>query len=337
MDQELVLSAPLSTYAKKELANLKEGSLLIFWVPAFSVFVEAMFAAMICIENSDLGLRTWLWSVCIMAAIWAFFALCALYGYLTRVVPGKPPILEENVRDYNRAQVLKATIFPRFTNTRSDEFPLRETPIRGIWRAFKVEHFVSQSLRGDISGRFCLDLWSFFTGSGQVSTQLKQLAVPDLIDMSSIVFFENDAGETLRVLVPSPRATKETLARLIETYIGRNNEYNRYEGGIVTDGTYVHETLRQFTADESSLLEPISHPAVLDHLDAATHKSPESRPAVQVVGEMIQKGVALATSLTVEGVKKVFYPSGYLGEFASGVAFVLDKERQPANLLETVR
>lgn len=208
--------------------------------------------------------------------------------------------------------------------------------LAGLWRAFKVEHFASQSLRGDLAGKVCLDLRALFTGNGRVNAQLKQLAVPDLLDMSSVVFFENDQGETLRILVPSPRATRETLARLIESYVGRKED-GHYFGGVLFDGTHVHDALRQFTTEEPVLLQPISHPALLDRLDAAAQKPFETRPAVQVIGEKVQDGVALATALVVDGARRMFYPSGYLGEFAASVAFALDQERQPGNLLETVR
>ncbi|MEK7585020.1 MAG: hypothetical protein AAB455_00670 [Patescibacteria group bacterium] len=283
-------------------------------------------------QKPDVWFRFWVWLACAVGV-----QLILLVRHLTTSPSRRKEILEKNVRDYAQAECLKSQIFPRFANTRSDAFPLREGEIEGSWRPFKVEHFASQSLRGDISGQVCLDWRSFFrSGSGEVSGQLKQLAVPDLLDLSSVVFFENDRGETLRVLVPSPRATKETLARLIESYVGRDDPRGYHSGGILTRGTHTYEALKQFTTDETSLTTPISHPALLDRLDASTQKSLEVRPEVRVTGEMVQEGVALATALTVEGEKRTFFPSGYLGELASGFAFALDQDREPGNLLAAV-
>lgn len=325
---------PLSERAKKELYHLEafylEDASVGFWVFGF-------FASLFTFGTTALalfGTCPWLApliGLAILGLIFLFFHWLPRHLYRRCGTPKKNQILAENARDYSVAQALRTQIFPRFASTRSDGFPLRESEVPGQWRPFRVEHFVSQSLRGDLTGKICLNLWDFFHGRGaEVKSQIKQLSVPDLTDMSSVVFFENEVGETLRVLVPSPRATKETLARIIEAYVGNKDEGDK-------TNTHVQDALEQFTTDESTLLQPISHPMILDRLDAATQKPAETRPTVQVVGEQIQSGVVLATALVVGGIKKIFFPSGYLGELAAGISFTLDKDRQPQNLLEVVK
>ncbi|MBI4135995.1 MAG: hypothetical protein HY481_00380 [Candidatus Vogelbacteria bacterium] len=340
MAQKRFFGVPLSEHAKGELGAVRDlyyivGLGMVGVTSFFMVFLG--FVIFVAAEPRGAGYwRNFLMVLLAGGGALMVTVLISWFLYQSRGRPRKQKIYEDNAEDYARAECLKTQIFPRFSGTRSDEFPLKETELPGSWRAFKVEHFASQSLRGDITGKVCLDIRSFFTGNAQISAGLKQLAVPDLLDMSSVVFFENEHGETLRVLVPSPRATKETLARLIEFYIGKK-QYGHYDGGVLSYGTHVHKALRQFTADESSLLSPISHPALLDRLDAAAQKPTAAKPAVTVIGEMVQNGVALATALVVDGVKKIFFPSGYLGEFASGIAFTLDTYQKPSNLLEAVR
>ncbi len=338
MAQQMALSAPLSGYAKKKLWDIREDVVTVTALMPVIFLAILMFVAMVYSKGGSIPFdgRGFAMFVGVVGGLFVV-VMIIIWGRHVIVSPErKAKILEENSTDYAQAECLRAQIFPRFAGVRSDEFPLRESAITGSWRAFKVEHFVSQSLRGDITGNVCLDVRSFFMGDGRVNAQIKQLAVPDLLDMSSVVFFENDQGETLRVLVPSPRATKETLARLIEMYVGKHSN-NRYYHGSLSEGTHVHDALKQFTADESSLLHPISHPMILDRLDAATHRPVEARPVVQVIGETVQDGVALATALVVSGLKSTFFPSGYLGELASGIAFTLDRDRKPDNLLEAVR
>ncbi|MBI2100829.1 MAG: hypothetical protein HYT47_02315 [Candidatus Vogelbacteria bacterium] len=340
MAQETALGVPLSKHAKRKLGGNRDLYCLATGVVGVSSFLMVFLGFVIFVAAKPHRPEDGGNFLMLLAACGGALTVTVLISWLlwqSRGRPRKQKIYEDNAEDYARAECLRTQIFSRFSVTRSDKFPLRETEIAGEWRAFKVEHFASQSLRGDITGKICLDIRSFFTGNGgQVSAKLKQLAVPDLLDMSSVVFLENERGETLRLLVPSPRATKETLARLVELYIGKK-QYGSYEGGVISTDTHVHKALQQFTVEENTLLSPISHPALLDRLDAATQKPAAVRPAVTVIGEMVQNGVALATALAVDGVKRIFFPSGYLGEFASGVAFALDKERKPANLLEAVR
>lgn len=71
-------------------------------------------------------------------------------------------------------------------------------------------------------------------------------------------------------------------------------------------------------ADEY-LLNLLSHPQLLDSLDASCEEPPAERPNVHVVGEMIQEGVMLATALEVDGERSVFLPSGFFRELSEGL------------------
>jgi len=340
MAQNMALEAPLSQYAELRLYQLKASYVLTpgSWLMGGGILWGILSRIILsCLCESKVA------SVLTVRCIFgSYYLACGLWLIVRRIKftldhKSRDQILQDNARDWSQAGCLRTEIFPKFANVRSDQFPPRENALEGLWRAFRVEHFTSQSLRGDITGEACVK--SLFAGDGKINAQFRQLAVPDLLDMNSVVFFRNDLGETIRVLIPSPRATKETLVRLIEFYLGCPLEHyweTTYRASALSAGTHVHEALKQFTVSEASLLQPISHPELLDRLDVATQEPLEKRPLVQVIGAPVQRGVALATALAIDGVKQIFYPSGYLGDFASGVAFVLDRNSKPANLLEAV-
>ncbi len=328
MNREIALGAPLSEHAKREVSDLVDPYVgAPFGVMFFAGFLAMVFGACMTsgpnptVSSGGYFLFGWLG-----VSVISFLISACLYK-----VGGerkKQQIFEKNLLDYNMAQTFSNAILPRFVVERSDQFPLQENELEGDWRAFRVEHVASHSLRGDLAGRLNISLRSLFGGGGnqEVSLNLTQLSTPDLLDMSTIIFFQNDRNETLRVLVPSPRATKEMVTRIVEMY-----------AGTIETGTHLNQALISFNADENSLLTPISHPMILDRLDAATQKPQVDRPPVKVIGNLVQDGVALATALVVDGAKSVFLPSGYLGQLSSAISLGLNQTRKQPNLLDVVR
>lgn len=238
---------------------------------------------------------------------WIFAGLATLPWLISGVTAAtigrgrKREILSENEVDYATSVKLKEAL-ANFSNTPVSSFGTLEPEVEGRWKPFRVEHFVSNSIRGTITGQGC----GIFSGISREDCQ--SISIPNLLDTSSVVFLR-DGERTLRVLVPSPRATREILVKAIELW-AKDMPYN----------SHTRQVLQNFVLEDKVLAEPISHPQLIDALDASCEAPPESRPNVTVRGSLIQEGVALATTLKVDNKEeKVFLPSGFFRKLTQGV------------------
>lgn len=114
-------------------------------------------------------------------------------------------------------------------------------------------------------------LWGF------EATQLSNLSVkvPNLLDASFILFLEST--NDIRVFVSDPRASHELLVKIIKLLLSE-----------IPKDSHTFPVLREFLATDNHLLNPISHPQLIDSLDASCEMCAGERPNVGVIGEKIQ-------------------------------------------------
>ncbi|MEK7133620.1 MAG: hypothetical protein AAB804_00955 [Patescibacteria group bacterium] len=210
-------------------------------------------------------------------------------------------ILADNARDYRRAVSLKGAL-TQLASADVAKMSVAEGQIGNDWRPFRVEHTPSGSLRGNYGGGYSGDF------SGRVS--------PNLRESSSVLFLLNEAGETLRVLIPSQGATREMLATALTAWANsaghdRKHWYDRRSTHL---GTVIHN----FGMAEG-WSSGLANAKTIDMLDASCQKSAEDRPVVQVMGRLLQDGVALATGLQVNGVMNVLLPTMFFMQLAGSV------------------
>lgn len=230
-------------------------------------------------------------------------------------------IILQNEVDYNRSLQLKEAL-QKFETAKASDFSVTEKSVEGEWKPFRVEHFVSNSLRGEIIGDIALHGNILFGGTLRKTMKgtVKGMAIPNLLDSSSMLFLKGPNG-TLRVLLPSPRATRELLVETLERWLSETPE-----------NSHIYKALREFSVTDDHLLNPISHPQLIDSLDASCEMLANERPNVGVIGERIQAGVVLVTALEVDGTQKIFLPSGFFSKLSEYVAPFLDQIKEPEML-----
>ncbi|MCR4325907.1 MAG: hypothetical protein NUV59_03865 [Patescibacteria group bacterium] len=135
---------------------------------------------------------------------------------------------------------------------------------------------------------------------------------PNLLDASSVLFLENSESETMRVFLPSPATASEMLAQSLEQWRKcagyRYNDYADYYDR--SEDTHVSRVIHTF-ARSGGWTNTLTHPEVVDIIDASCQRPEKQRPVVRLTGTLIQKGVALATAIEVNGEQRVFVPTGF--------------------------
>ena len=229
--------------------------------------------------------------------IWNF---ASSFLYLKKYKPERAKILSNNEIDFAKSCQLRE-ILKKFSTLRSVSLPVVEGVIPGEWRPFRVEHALSNSLRAEVSRE-----------------HIRGIATPNLFDSSSVVFLKK-ADAVLRVIVPSSRATQEMLKQTIGVCCK----------GVWRD-SHVGNLIYNFSVEDDVLLYNISHPQLIDSIDASCEMPLEARPTVKVIGEKIQDGVVIATALEVNGRQEIFLPSGFFQKLLAEVAPVLGIAQQPS-------
>ncbi|HEV3244916.1 MAG TPA: hypothetical protein VG102_00995 [Candidatus Paceibacterota bacterium] len=204
-------------------------------------------------------------------------------------------ILLENARDRRRARKLDVAL----TSLRTADvtcFPAANNVIGDTWRPFRVERGVTASMRGEIKH-------GSFRGS----------ITPNMLDSSPVIFLQNARGETMRTLMPSPRTAREMLVQSLHRWRQqagyKYHEYEKHWSDRDVD-THVSGVIANF-AHSGRWTDVLTHPEVIDMIDASCGKPEEQRPVIRLKGALIQKGVALASAIEVNGAEKVFVPTGY--------------------------
>jgi hypothetical protein len=304
---------PLSGYARSQLFQNR----VKYWAHAIVVLVLAGFVSMgeaVRVKNGYIFFG----GIAIILTWWALSWLMVGRTYRKN----QASIILQNEADFNRSLQLREGLH-RFKMTDVADYPVAEKGIEGDWKPFRVEHFISNSLRGEIVGEIELHGNILFGGilRGTMNGSMKGLAVPNLLDASSVLFLKGPSG-TLRVLLSSPRTTREFLVKMIEHWLAE-----------LPKNLHTYKVLQEFSVADDHLLNPISNPQLVDSLDASCDTPITERPSVGVIGEKIQDGVVFATALEVNGTRKIFFPSGFFGELAVHVAPFLKQASEPKMLM----
>ena len=225
---------------------------------------------------------------------------------------------QKNKGDHEQSLQLEKAL-NKFISVNVSNCPVPDKEIGGSWKAFRVEHFLSNSLRAQFSGNF--------TGlfAGTIKGYLGGFSVPNLLDSSSVLFLESESGETLRVLIPSTQAIEEMLIKTIEGW--------KEHAPI---GTHVSKVLHEFSLKDENFIGPLSHPAFLDRLDASRRLPFKEKPSVFVRGILLQEGLSVGTAIESEGKQKMFFPTAFLKELSSEIASILNESIKEPKAIEAV-
>lgn len=305
-------AVPLSHWAVNEISRIHDyGG--IFFLTAFAV-LAALVASMDILGAAHRIRRFWLvgmiaGAIAIPFVVW--HAGVAVVNWSTRTEYAA--ILKSNREDYERSRQL-ALLFKRYRAASPTSLEELGIPYSDSLRPFVVERHLSEAARGELHGQFEGHI-SFFSGriSGTIQGPVQGYSVPDLADASVLLLLRNERDDTLRVLLPSPRATRELLARGVETWLGAQES-----------GTHTATVLKRFTLSDT-FVDELSHPEVVDRLAASIDgRSLAERPPIRVWGVPIQPGVVLATALAVADSRpRVFFPSTFIRDFSKDGATVL--------------
>jgi len=241
-------------------------------------------------------------------------SLAFLVNYLLsgrRYKRRKNEILAENETDYWQSLRLKP-ILDNLSSISVSDFPVLEEEVTGTWKPFRVEHFVSESVKSQIFGQVKLNLFSLKSTVMGIS---RSVATPNLLDSSSVLFLRNSKGKTLRALIPSPRTTKQMIVGAMEQWFS-----DAPEDSYAPRQSHTHGVLEACFFSEEKVVAPISHPQMVDSLDSSCELDFDQRPTVGVTGQQIQEGVVVATALEVDGKKNIFLPTGFFQKLADGVS-----------------
>jgi len=307
---------PLSRHAQGQLSESWESC----WTLAF---VATFFGSFLCplIAAGTESIKVLLYGSAIILLIW-------MLSYLIggrRWQKNRRHIFEQNKADYHQSRKLKQGL-EKFSSVKSSDFPVSEQKISGKWKPFRIEHFISNSLRGEITGQITLRGGGLLASTcrGTMRGSTKGIALPNLLDSSSILFFK-DGNKTLRVLLPSPRATRELLIKTLEIWMKKKPRF-----------THTYDVLNKYAISDQNLLHPISHPQLIDSLDASCELSGKQRPKVGVRGELVQPGVVLATALEVGGKQSIFLPSGFFSALTNQIVPFIEQAQKP-KVIEAVK
>ena len=234
----------------------------------------------------------------------------------------KREIFAENETDYQQSLRLKP-VLDNISSVSVSDFPVVEEEATGTWRPFRIEHFLSDSIKSQIIGQTELKLIPFRSTVRGVSYSV---ATPNLLDSSSVLFLRDSAGKTLRALIPSPRTTKEMIIGAIEKWFSD-----------VPRHTHTRVVLEECSFSEENVAAPVSHPQLVDLLDSSCERDFEQRPNVGVIGQEIQAGVVIATALEVDGKKNIFLPTGFLKKLANDISSAVQNVLPAPTAIEAVK
>lgn len=217
-----------------------------------------------------------------------------------------------NARDFHQSRKLATALAPLRSADLID-FPVANNVIGGEWKPFRVERGVTGSIRGEIVGHK-------FTGT----------TTSNLLDSSSVLFLQNAKGETMRTIIPSPATASEMLAQSLELWrmrAGFEYNYHAYAWNCNQD-THTSRVIHEF-ARSGQWTNTLTHPEVIDMIDASCQRSEEQRPVIRLAGTLIQKGVALATAIEVNGEQRVFVPTGFFKALTGAVRQFVPRADDP--------
>lgn len=264
--------------------------------------------------------------VFIVSSFLAFLVNYILVGQ--RYKRKKTEIFAKNEKDYQQSLRLKS-VLDNFCSVVVSDFPVLEQEVAGSWKPFRVEHFLSDSIKSQIIAQTELKLFPFRSSVRGVSYSI---ATPNLVDSSSVLFLKNNEGKTLRALIPSPRATKEMIIGAMKKWFSDVPKCSCIPGY-----THIRGVLEKCSFSEENVGLPISHPQLVDLLDSSCELDFGKRPSVSVIGQEIQEGVVIATALEVDGRRKIFLPTGFFEKLADGVSSAVQNALPAPTALEAVR
>lgn len=299
---------PLSRYAETQL----DKNFNRYFGLAIGVTIAALIVGMIWAMIVESG-KPFLWTGAVSLIVWLLSMLL-----FKRWKKDRQDIISQNEADFRLSLRLKGAL-KKFSSIKVSDFPVLEKQIGNLWKPFRIEHFLSNSLRAEIRATRVTLL------GGMVEGIAKGITIPNLLDSSSVLFLKND-GKTLRVLIPSSRATKEMLVKTLEILLSD-----------LPKDSYIYRTLENFSLTDENLLNPVSHPEFIDLLDSSCELPIRQRPDVIVKGEKVQEGVVIGTALGAEGQEKIFLPSGFFQKLVTKTSSLLGKKTQALESTEALR
>lgn len=307
--------APLSVQAEQELKNVDE-----YKYSSFSLFFPFFFffgipCLLACLLTFPVIMTLIIFAI-LATTIVATVVPLALPRMRRNWQRERTQLLLENARDYLRSQELDHFL-AKFKGRTVDSFANPEPVIPGEWRPYAVEHFLSQSIRGELQG---------VSSEGLLRGAVFGKVIPNLFDICTILFLQDAQGETLRVLLPSPEATREIYRSTIRGWLGHTS-----------DDSHTRRVITQFPMTEELLIAPVQHPRVIDRLHAACQKPLAERPVVTVRGISIHDGVVLSTEMTVNGKRSTFFPSGFFRELTWNARLFIEGVVEPQTLTSLTR
>ncbi len=325
---------PLSAYAERKISERRQINYKFSKLVAQVGFATALFAfAFIGVFGSESKKLQGLVKVVVIFSPWIIatilYIIALLINHLLRrniYAKEKAEIIAQNEVDYWQSLKLNEAI-KKFSVTKSTDFPVVEQPIGEKWKPFRIEHFMSNSLRQSITAKFDGYGGGIFGGpiTGSIQGNAKGISIPNLLDSSSVLFLKNKT-ETLRVLIPSPRATKELFVQALEHWLKN-----------LPKDSHTQNALKSFSMDDSNLLDSISHPQFIDSLDSNCELSIDQRPDVTVRGILVQGGVALITSIETKEKQEIFLPSGFFSAVTRKISEIADQRISEPNIVKTVK
>jgi len=320
---------PLSDWAKKEIKTKKSdyffGEKLFGWLSVtFGIILFLMLVGKVPTMpgGNVVPKKLYISGIVTCALIWL---LCFLSKYIFKRAKWKKKqdgIFVQNEMDYHQSLRLKP-ILDNICSVSVSDFSVMEKEITGTWRPFRVEHFLSDSIRSQIFGQAKFNLFSLKSTVRGIS---RSVATPNLLDSSSVLFLKDNEGKTLRVLIPSSRTTKEMIIGAMEGWFSD-----------ILEHTHTRVALKQCSFSEENVVTPISHPQLIDSLNSSCELTFEQRPIVCVIGQKIQEGVVIATALEVGGRKNIFLPTGFFKQLADSVSFVVQNVLSAPTAIGAIR
>lgn len=311
-------ACPQSLVAKSEMSRLEDK----YWGTPVTItlflFVVAVVITLLLalVSNPDrnddyrmvfMGLM-WGGYIVGMIVLWSSWRLICDRAYQN----DRDAILQRNELDFCRSQQLGAAL-QRFLTTPVTAYQAAEPVEPVAWCPFRVEHVMSSTTRGIFAGGLSAAGYSF----GDFRGQQEGRAVPNLLDASTILFLVN-GNRTLRVLIPSPTGIRELVTQTLRHWFRE-----------VVDGTHLGVVLSEFALGDEVLLAPLSHPQLIDRVDAACHDPTEERPVIRVAGRVLQPGIVLASAVTIGCDQATFLPSGMFRELATCLQPYIGSVDQP--------
>lgn len=221
-------------------------------------------------------------------------------------------VYRANARDLYRSMKL-AVVLASLRNADPIVFPIANDMVGDKWVPFRVERGLTGSMRGEIRG-------DRFTGT----------LTSNMLDSSSVIFLQNTAGDTMRTLVPSPATSAEMLAQSLERW-RKNAGYKVDHYADYWDrhqDTHVSGVIHDF-ARSDQWTNGLTHPEIIDAIDASCKKPEDVRPVIRVYGGLIQKGVALATVIEINGEQRTFVPTGFFKALTKAVQNAVPHANEP--------